>query len=95
MENNNVAMCCSLQKKQRENTEEIGTTSSLHHACKMDDHHAGGHPGCLAAPAVMKDKNENSINGTELKMVPPNLCAIKAKQVTIMPEDIQIASPYT
>ena len=25
MENNNVVMCHSLQKKQRENTEEIGT----------------------------------------------------------------------
>ena len=45
----------------------------------MDDHHAGGHPGCLAAPAVMKDENENSINGAELKMVPPNLCTIHAK----------------
>ena len=61
----------------------------------MDDHHGRGHPGCLAAPAVMKDENENSIAGAELKMVPPNLCIIHAKHVTIMPEDIQIALPYT
>ena len=31
MENNNVVMCHPLQKKQRENTEEIDTASSLHH----------------------------------------------------------------
>ena len=42
----------------------------------------------------MKDKNENSIGRADLKMVSPNLCAIHAKWVTIMPEDIQIASPY-
>ena len=60
----------------------------------MDDHHAGGHPGCLPAPVVTKDKNENSTGGAELKMVPPNLCTIHAKQVTIMPEGIQIALLY-
>ena len=42
----------------------------------------------------MKDKNENSIGGAELKMVPSKLCAIHTKWVTIMPEDIQIALPY-
>ena len=31
MENNNVVMCHSLQWKQKENTEEISTASSLHH----------------------------------------------------------------
>ena len=38
----------SVVKKQRENTEEIGTTSSLHHTCQVCDHHTGGHPNCLA-----------------------------------------------
>ena len=33
MENNNVVMCCSLQNKQRENTEEVGINSPLHHPC--------------------------------------------------------------
>ena len=37
----------------------------------MGDHHTGGQPSCLATPAVMKDENENSISGAELKMVHP------------------------
>ena len=41
-----------------------------------------------------QDENKNSISGAELKqiMVTPNLQAIPAKWVTIMLEDIQIAS---
>ena len=45
----------------------------------MDDYPARGHPGCLAAPAVTKDKNENSISGAEQEKVPPKLFAIHAK----------------
>ena len=60
----------------------------------MDDYHARGHPGCPGTPTVIKDKNESSIGGAELKMVPPNLYAIHTKWVTIMPEGIQTASWY-
>ena len=79
MENSNVVTCCSLQLTQKENTEEIGTISSLHHTCYMVYHHTEGHPGCLAAPAVMKDENENSIGDAKLKMVPPTLYTIHTK----------------
>ena len=42
------------QQKQRENTEESGTVSPLHHRCQVCDHHTRGHLGCLAVYAVKK-----------------------------------------
>ena len=44
----------SMVKKQRENTEETGTMSSLHHTCQACDHHTRGHPKCLAVYVVIK-----------------------------------------
>ena len=44
----------SMVKKQRENTEEIGTSSSLHHTCQACDHHTTGHPNCLAVYVVKR-----------------------------------------
>ena len=58
MENNNVVTCCSLQMKQRENIEEIGTR---------------GHPICLTVPEVTKDKNETSIGGATLRCHPTSV----------------------
>ena len=88
----------SMVKKQRENIEEIGTTSSLHHTWQVCDHHTRGHPNCLAVYVVKKlyRKTESSIYGVELKQkkVPPNLYAIHAKCVSIIPEDIHIPSQY-
>ena len=44
----------SMVKKQRENTEETGTASSLHHTHQVCSHHTGGHPNCLAVYIVKK-----------------------------------------
>ena len=44
----------SVLKKQRENTEEIGTASSLNHTCQVCDYHTGGHPNCLTVYTVKK-----------------------------------------
>ena len=89
----------SMVKKQRENTEEIGTASSLHHTCQACDHHTGGHPKCLPVYVVKKLQRNNKksvsmVQSWNKKMVPPNLYAIHAKCVTIILEDIQIASQY-
>ena len=47
----------SLVMKQRENTEETGTMSSLHHTCQACDHHMGAHPNCLTV-YVQKKKTK-------------------------------------
>ena len=72
MENNNMVMCHSLQNKQRENTEEIGTTSSpiISTPSTLS---ARGHPSCLTVPEVTKDKNETSISGAELGYHPTSV----------------------
>ena len=44
----------SVVKKQRENTEENGTTSPLHHTCKACDYHTREHPNCLRVYVVKK-----------------------------------------
>ena len=44
----------SVVNKERENTEKIGTTSSLHYTCQACDHHTRGHPNCFAVYAVKK-----------------------------------------
>ena len=44
----------SVVKKQRENTDEIGTASSLHHTHQACDHHTGGHHNYLAVYIVKK-----------------------------------------
>ena len=49
----------SVVKKQRENTEEIGTTSSLHHTCQACDHPTGRHPNCLSVYVVKKLQGNN------------------------------------
>ena len=44
----------SIVKKQRENTEENGINSSLHHTCQACDYHTRGHANCLAVYVMKK-----------------------------------------
>ena len=88
----------SVVKKRKENTEENGTTSPLHHTHQACDYHTGGHPNCLTVYIVKKlwGKTKSSICGAELKqtMVPPNLHAIHAKLCVYHTGGHPITLPY-
>ena len=43
-----------MKEKQEENIEKVGIDSPLHHTCQMCDHHARGHPNCLAVYVMKK-----------------------------------------
>ena len=81
----------SMVKKQREITEENGTTSPLCHTCQTCNYHTRGHSNYLMVSAMKEAAKKKK---TQQKMTPPNLYAMHAEHVTITSEKIQIASQY-
>ena len=79
-----------MVKKQRENTEENGTTSPLCHTCQTCNYYTRRHFNYLMVSAVKKaaKKKNAAENGTT------SLYAMHAKHVTITPEDIPNTSQY-
>ena len=94
-----VSLLAESMVKQRENTEETGTASSLHHTCQMCDHPARVHLDCLGVYVIKKAAKETTkavsmVQSWNKKIVPPNLWAIRAKWVTITLKDFQIIPQY-
>ena len=84
MENDNVLMCHSLQKKQRENRGEIEEIEERKMSKEVMENN-----NVVTCHSLRRNKRK-----TQKKLVLLHLYTIHMKWMTIMPEDIQIASPY-